>query len=198
MDHIVSVLNITELKAQPGNVNNIVMTSGASSKGDGGGKIYYFDNVDNNTVEDTVYWNTVVPINNVGRWKAVFTRMLNLPHGILEINAGKKSFYLEGISNSSNSTGIKYLTMDNTLTGTPIFTKLLFESCIPNVAGATKDNVITANRTLLSTDLRQISYTFSRPPADTILNLSIITTGITIGTRTAPAGTPYLIKVEGM
>ena len=196
--HVISVPLVSNLKNQVGNANSIVLTTGAVSVGDGLGKLYYFDAGDNTTPEDLINYNVITPVLGGGRYKAVFTRMIALPHGTLVMNAGKKEFFYTGTTNASSESGNVYLTMDGTAGGVAIFSSILMSSCEPNVNAATSNDVIFTSRKSLSADLKTINYKFSRPNGNSLLSLSIVTTGLTVlGSRDVPVGTSYLIKIEG-
>lgn len=196
--HVISVPLVSNLKNQTGNANSIVLTTGAVSVGDGLGKLYYFDATDNTTAEDLVNYNIITPTTGGGRYKGVFTRMINLPHGTLVMNAGKKEFFYSGVTNASSESGNVYLTLDGTAGGTAIFSSILMSTCEPNVNATTSNDVIFTARKSLSGDLKTITYRFSRPSANALLSLAIVTSGLTIlGSRDVPQNTPYLLKVEG-
>lgn len=195
--HIVSIPTLADLKITPGTTENIVITLGQASKGDSRGALYYFDPDDNTTPEDTNYYNTVVPTIGNGRWKKVFTRMLSLPHGTLVMNAGKKEFFATGTTNASGEVTFN-LTLDGTSTGTAIFTDIWFNDGKAVVNAATANDVVIGTVKSESADKKQTIHKFTKGK-NTLLNLSIITTGLTLGgTELPPQGTVIKLKVEGI
>lgn len=192
MDHVISVANIAELKTQPGNVENAVMTIGQAAKGDNFGKFYYFDASDNTTAEDTAFFNVVVPNNGIGRWKAVFTRMLSLPHGTLVINAGKREFYYNGVT-AADGTCTVYLTMDGTATGAPIFSTIWFDDSKATVSTATANDAVSSCRKSLSADLKTLVHLFYRGNSSVVSILG----ATVLGFRTAATGTTVSFAITG-
>lgn len=195
-EHVISVPLITDLKAQPGNTENIVMTVGQAVKGDALGALYWFDSSDSSTAEDNINWNTVVPNNNIGRWKKVITRAIILPHGNLFMYAGKREFFCNSVT-AADGTSMINLTMDNTTNGTAIFSEVYFDSSIASVDTLTANDAVSSCRKTLSANKKQLTHLFYRGNAVT-LNLGIITAGLTTaGFRSAATGTPVSFMVTG-
>lgn len=196
LKHIVSVDTLADLKTIKG-TNNIVINIGKNTMGDGLGALYFWDAA-NVEAEDTIY-NNIVKATGVttGRWKKVFQRMQNLPHGVLVINSGKKEFFCSTTVNASSEATIN-LTMDNTVNGTPIFTEIWFDDSKATVNTTTSNDAVTSFKKSLSVNLKQLTHGFFRGNS-TLLNLSIITTGLTVGGfRSVPQGTPVQFKIEGI
>lgn len=194
--HIVSINTLADLKNTPGTTENIVITLGQASKGDSLGALYYFDPDDTTTAEDAAY-NTVIPLVGTGRWKKVFTRRIALPHGNLIMNAGKKEFFATGITNASGEVTFN-LTMDGTAGGVAIFQEIWFNDSKAIVNAATANDVVTSGVKSTSADRKQTTHKFIRGKSN-LLNLSIVTTGLTIAAfDNAVTSTPVNIKVEGI
>lgn len=190
--HIISLNLLADLKTQMGNGDNIVITTGQNTIGDGKGALYYWDNLSVET-EDTVAWNIVqVTGNTTGRWKKVFTRRLTLPHGILFINNGKREFFCNTTTDASSLASVN-LTMDNTTNGTPIFTSILFDDSKANIDAATSNDAVSGCRKSLSANLKQLVHIFYRGGAATI---SILGANV-LGFRNAVTGTPITFYIQG-
>ena len=196
MEHVVSVQNIAALKSQPGNGENIVMTLGQTTKGDSLGALYFYDSTDSTTIEDSIFYNTVIPANNIGRWKKVITRTLVLPHGTLFMNGGKRDFFCASTTIADGTCTIN-LTMDNTANGLPIFSQVFFDDSKANVEVTSINDSVGSCRKTLSANNKQLTHIFYRGNALT-LNLGIVTAGLTSsGLRTAATGTSVLFSVSG-
>ena len=195
--HVISKTQLAELKATPGSVENIIITLGQNAKGDSKGALYYWDSL-STEAEDTVYYNVVQATGvTTGRWKKVFTRMQTLPHGTLVMNSGKREFFCTATVNASSEITIN-LTMDNTTNGTAIFSEIWFDDSKAIVNTTTSNDAVTSFKKSLSVNLKQLTHGFFRGNS-TLLNLSIVTTGLTVGGfRTVPAGTIVQFKIEGI
>lgn len=196
MDGVVSVINVAELKAQPGNTDNVVLTTGTITKGDLGSALYYFDPLDTTTADDTVNYNTVVPTSGIGRWKKVITRTMVLPHGTLYMNAGKRDFFCNSVT-AADGTCLINLTMDNTTNGTPIFTEVLFDDSKANINLVNINDAIGSCRKLLSANKKQLTHVFYTGNTSA-LNVAVIASGVTTSAfKPAPTGTSVIFAVTG-
>jgi len=192
--HVISKSQLAELKSTPGSVENVVITLGQNSKGDSKGALYYWDSL-STEAEDTVYYNTVIATGTTtGRWKKVFTRMQNLPHGILVSNAGKKEFFANNKSISATSDITVYLTMDGTATGTPIFSEVWFDDSKAVVNTASVNDAVASYRISLSSDLKTLKHGFYRGNSNAVSVLGVNL----LSFRGAVAGTLVNFKIEGI
>lgn len=191
--HIISVETITELKAQPGSVDNCILTKGMATAGDGKGGLYYFDPADNDSAEDTKYYNVVVPVKGGGRWKKVFIRTLVLPHGTLVINGGKKEFFCAATTNANGDATIN-LTYDNTITGQAIFTDVWYDSSKGTVNTGTANDAVQGYRKSLAANFKTITHGFFRGNSTqiSVLGLQLLSF------RAAASATPVIFKIEGV
>jgi len=191
--HIISINTLADLKATGGDIENIVITLGKNTKGDNLGALYYWDA--NSTETEDVNFNNIVSVTNIvtGRWKKVFTRMMQLPHGILVINAGKKEFYYTGVVNSSGECLVN-LTIDNTTNGTSIFSEVWFDDSKAEVNASTANDAVTSYRKSLSANLKQLTHGFVRGSSSVVSILG----ATVIGLRAALVNTPVRFKVEGI
>lgn len=199
MEGVTSLDTIADLKNQPGNISNVVMVLGYLAKGDNKAKHFYFDSTSTLT-EDLISLNVIAPITGGGRWLAVINKGIQVTSDMyMKVEGNFKTLYVSGITTIADTTGLRYLTNNGTSSGDALFTKILYENCIPDVNASSRKEIITANRASISVDLKSISYYLSRPNPDTALNLTVLGgTGMTMeGNRTVPIGTKYLIKVEG-
>jgi len=190
--HIISVDNITALKAQPGSVDNCILTRGQSAVGDGKGGFYYYDPADSVTAEDAKYYNVVVPSKGGGRWKKVFVRTMVLTHGTLVINGGKREFFCEATTNATGECTVN-LTMDNTATGTALFSEIWYDSSKGKENSGTANDAVQGYRKNIGAGLKTITHGFFRG------NSLAITIGLTLlGYRAAVSNTPVIFKIEGI
>lgn len=196
-EHIISKVNLAELKATKGGQENVIMTLGQASKGDNKGALYYWDGA-STEAEDTTYYNIVqVTGVTIGRWKKVFNRMISLPHGTLVLNNGKKEFFVSTVTNAS-SEAVVNLTMDNTTTGTAIFTDVWFDDSKATVDTANANDAVNSFRRSLSANLKVLTHGFFKGNS-TVLSIAIVTTGLTVGgLRASGAGVPVKFKIEGV
>jgi hypothetical protein len=193
--HIISVPTVAMLKQQPGNTNNCVLTTGALAERDNLGKFYTF-NPTSTADEDLVNYNVIAPLNGGGRWEAVFTKTLVLPHGTLRMEGGLKTFFYQGVT-AADGTCTVNLTLDGTATGTPIFTQLYYEDSKANVNTSNPSDAVNSCQKSISSDLKQLVHLFYRGNIN-ILTLAIITTGINANSsRLAQAGTPVKFVIFG-
>lgn len=192
MEHIVSVPLVSNLKSQPGNTENTIMTLGAITKGDGLGKFYYFDKNDNTTAEDMVNYNVIVPNTGGGRWKAVFTRMIALPHGILSIQSGLKQFFYTGVT-ALDGTCTVNLTLDGTSNGTPIFSTVFFDDSKANINITNIADAVSSCRKTLSADNKVLVHQFFRGNSTVV---SILGANI-IAFRAAAQNTAVSFSISG-
>jgi len=192
-EHIISVPTVAALKAQAGNTENSVMTLGSLVKGDGGGALYFFDSTDTTSIEDTLYWNIVVPSNNIGRWKKIFVRTLVLPQGVLTMNGGVKTLYVQTMTDASGNATVN-LTTNNTATGTPIFTALWWDDSKSAIATTNVNDAIGSTRRSLSADLKVLSHMFYRGNSSTV---SILGANV-LGFRSAPASSAVNFIIVGV
>lgn len=196
--HVTSVRTVPDLKNNPAGEENVVFTLGVITSGDNKGKIYYWD-AQSVEAEDTKYWNIVqVTGVSVGRYKSAFTRVIDLPHGILFMNNGKKEFFTTSAVISGNSDCLVNLTFENTATGTPIFDKILFDDSKAIVDNSNVNEAVSSCRKTLSANNKQLTHLFYRGSSTTLGNSLTALLGLVIpGFRTATAGTPVTFKVEG-
>lgn len=194
VEHVVSVENIAALKLISGNSANMVLTGCALTKGDQLGKFYMYDPISTAT-EDLVNYNVIMPANSIGRWIANYQRIQTYVHGTLVTLGAFKIFVIASTVTSGAST--VNLTVDNTTNGTAIFTEVWYASSEATVDTTTPSDIVYSGRKTLSANKKQLTHSFIRGNT-TLLNLSIITTGLTVSsTRFAPDGTPVSFFIVG-
>lgn len=191
--HLISINTITELKLTKGSDENVIITLGQSIRGDNKGALFYWDSTSTDP-EDTTYYN-VVQVTGVatGRWKKVFTRMMQLPHGTLVINAGKKEFFFSGTTNANSECAVN-LTMDGTATGTAIFTDVWFDDSKATVNTTTSNDAVASFRKSLSTDLKVLTHGFYKGNNSVISLLGVNV----LGFRASGAGIAVKFKIDGI
>lgn len=193
VEHVISKNTLADLKLTPGTTENVIITLGQNTKGDGLGALYYWDSTSTDA-EESVYWSTVIATGvTTGRWKKVFNRIINLPHGLLLINSGVKEFFCSSTTGSDGTCSIN-LTFDNTTNGTAIFNRILFDDSKANVDTTTVNDMVNSCRKSLSANLKQLVHIFGRGnnTAVTLLGVNVL------GIRAAVSGTPVIFSVKGM
>lgn len=201
--HIISLPLLSDLRNQMGNNDNVVITTGQTVVRDGKGRLYSWDSL-SVEAEDSSF-NIVKPTqlesNQAGRWKALFTRRLVLPNvgttvtnRILFVNSGKIEYFCSTKTDNNSESKI-YLTIDGLVGGVPIFSTVLFDDSKANVNASTVNDMVNSCRKSLVGNL--LIHIFGRGNSS-LLNLSIITTGITIGgLRAATVDTPVTFYIQG-
>lgn len=181
---MITVSTLAELKAlNPTNGQSVFML-GRTVEGDGFAGTYRWATGDATAADDT-YLNVVASTVNgfltTGRWLRNLVRAQPLPQGVLVANGGVKTLYAAGVT-VSGGTVVLRLTMDNTTTGTPIFTEVWMADAASTLAAATPALAVAAYERARAADLRSITYAFTR------LN----------GLAAADAGIPVRVRVEGI
>jgi len=180
---------LADLKQQPVSENTVLFLTGITSLQDGRGGFYMW-NPTSTASEDTAYYNTIASdLTPIGRWIRVFQRTRVLPHGILNINGGVKTFYAAATTDGNSQAKIN-LTMDNTANGESIFSEIWFND---SQATAGTTNAINAVKSyIVSADLKQTTHGFYRSQAINVV-AGILAPVIGMG-----AGTAVRFKVEGL
>lgn len=183
---------MTELKAmQP--VGQVLML-GKTTIGDGMGGFYYWDS-SNASAEDTKFLNTLTSgvVGATGRWMRVFQKALTLPQGYLIFNGGVKTLYITNATTDANGKVTSNLTYENASNGTAIFSEVWQKSFDFPVAVSSANDVPSGSSAAAS-DLKTVTYTFSKGNSSTI---SILGVNI-LGMRAVAAGLSVILKVEGI
>jgi hypothetical protein len=190
--HLQVVDTIADLRLKAVAANAVVLVVGKLTVGDGMGAFYLFD-ADSTEAEDMTFLNVLTSsVSTTGRWKRLNVKTQTLPHGILTMNGGVKTFYASGVTNSSSEFTVN-LTMDGTATGMAIFSQILDNSAkaYPTIA-STNDAV---NSVVKSEAAKITTYLFTRGN-----NIVLGALG-TLGANTfiaAPAGTKVRATIVGI
>lgn len=186
---LVRVNLLADLKTQPVAADTPIFVTGINTLRDGKGGFYIWDAA-STTAEDTVYYNTVQSsVTSTGRWVRVFQRTITLPHGILNINGGVKTFYATANTVSGGTAKIN-LTLDNTTTGPSIFNEIWFNDSQAKTPATTAIEGVKSY--IMSEDLKQTTHGFYKSQTINVLT-SLLAPVIMIG-----AGQTVRFKVEGI
>ncbi|QKZ15185.1 discoidin domain-containing protein [Spirosoma sp. KUDC1026] len=185
---------IADLKAKPlTNQNIVVLVQGKTTATDGQGAFYRWMPLSTDA-EDMTFLNVVISsLATTGRWVRLNVRNLQLPHGVLAMSGGLKTFYASGLTNVSSEFVVN-LTYEGTATGTPIFSQILENTTVatPTTYASTNDIVTGA----------PISETAKTTTYHYIKGNNIILSALgTIGANTfinAPTGTKVRATITGI
>lgn len=177
--HLVVTNNIAEMKAKPIDKKAKYLVINGSTAQDGSGGLYYFDSL-STEAEDAVYLNVITPnVGGTGRYKRVNTRNMALPHAVLQMNGGVKTFIANGVVNASGEITFNF-TYDNAAGTTPIFTQqpwIAIAAVQPNNTNG--NDVVFGQIKSYANSFRQGTFAFARG-GSTTLSLSIVTTGLNL------------------
>lgn len=189
---IMVVYSINDLKSKPVTDSTIYYLVGKTAKGDNLGATFTWNSTSTAT-EDLTYLNVIAHnTGGTGRFERVNIKTIQLPHGVLTMNSGKKEFFTTNTINASSET-LTYLTYENTATGTPIFTDLWSAMATPVINAATANDVITSCIKVISSDLKQITFKFAKGNTSVISLLGVNVISLT----NATTGTSIKYKFEG-
>lgn len=188
---------LTNLRAMPIADNQRIFMVGKSAMGDNLGGFYRWDS-SSTAAEDLTFMNVVISnLSATGRWVRIFQKAKTYAQGILVNNAGVKTMYLPGTTDSSGNVTVN-LTDDNTATGNPLFTEVWITAGMASVAAATANDVLTGSGKV-SADLKTMTYSFARGNSTTLGSTLLALAGLIIpGLRAANAGVAVQLKVEGI
>lgn len=158
---------------------------GRDSIYDGKGGFYRYDSTSTDTVEN--YYMNVLGSNlsTVGKFKRIFAKTFALPGGILSINAGIKTYYCTGTTNSSGEITINR-TVDNTSNGASIFTEIWGTTIMPvAIATGPAEAVQSYPRTAPAVSNKTVTYGFYKANAVTVTVGLLLTPVASIGAGTS-------------
>ena len=183
---------LAELKACPVSPGARVFLAGKNAVGDNLGGFYRWDEAATGA-EDAAYMN-IVPSSRsaTGRWRRIFVRNIQYPHGVLTFNGGIKTFYASGVTNA-NSDIMLYLTEDNTPAGAALFTEIWSNVSRSTATANGPSSAVQSYTKSLSADLKQTTHGYYKANALTI----------TLGLVYAPfasvgAGIPAQFEITGV
>lgn len=185
---------ISDLRSALVSDGQLVLLVGINSVGDGRGGFYRWT-ANATDAEDTTFWNVVASnATSVGRWYRVFQRARSLPGGmVLVMNGGVKTLYCPGTVDG-NGTVTVYPTMTGTAGGTAIFTEIWQTAGEAQVNMTNANDLIFGGRQNLAANLTSLTYRFARGATTVVSILGAAIPGL----RDAPAGTPVIIRIDGV
>lgn len=187
---LIVVNSLAELQAQTGAADTVALITGKVTRGDGQGGFYWWDPV---SVEaESLSYMLVIAVTGVatGRWKRINAKVQVLPHGILVLNGGVKTFYASGVTDANGQFALN-LTMDNMPGGPQIFSEIWFNSA---QSAANNETPNSATKSYVKTQtLSQTVYAFFRSNVVTMVVALLYSPVLA-----APAGVVVFAKVEGV
>jgi hypothetical protein len=115
-------------------------------------------------------------------------------------NGGVRTFYTQGVTDANGTVTVN-LTEDNAAGGVALFTEIWSTSgeSSANVTTMAANDVIIGARKSVGTALKTLTYVFVRGGASTLgSNLLAIVGTLIPGLRAVPAGTPVLLRIDGI
>ena len=184
---------MTDLKNNPITSGAQVLMVGKTSITDGLGGFYRWDETSTAT-EDMTNLNVIASnLSSTGRWVRTFQRVQVLPHGILVLNGGFKTFYAASSTASTGKATIN-LTMDNTTTGTAFCTSIKYNDSVSLLDAANPQDAIQQYIVSTTSDLKQTTHGYYKVNAVTLALASLV--GGIIPVANVGAGIPVNFKIE--
>lgn len=183
---------MADLVAAPVSPGATAFFAGRAVVGDGLGGLYRWDAASTATV-DTRFLNVIQSSTTAtGRWVRVFQRARSLPHGILVMNGGVKTFFASGVTAADGSAALN-LTMDNTPTGEAIFSDIWSNTSRARTVSATPGNAVQSFLMEESANFKTTKHGFYKA------NIATIALGLLYNPFImVAAGTQVQFRVEGV
>lgn len=189
---IIHLVSISDLKIQPVASDTVVFLLGGTTPYDGMGGIYRWD-ASSTATEELVYMNIISSsISSTGRWVRVFQRVRVLPHGFLSLNGLTKSFYANGVTDSTGKCTLN-LTLDGTATGIPIFTEVWLNHSQARAFATVPGDAVQSFRVSLASDLKQTVHGFYKSNVLSLTLGLLYNPAVMVG-----ANIPVTFKIEGV
>lgn len=183
---------LAEMQAAQVAAGAVALIVGRANATDGEGGFYRFDSAMSGTEDVTFGTQLISTRTAAGRWVRIFQRTKTLPHGILVMNGGVKTFYAPGVTNSAGEVTLN-LTTDNTPTGPAIFTEIWFNAARAMAPAESVSNAVQNYVKNQTANLKSTTHGFYRANA---LNLVL---GLLYNPfASTGAGVPVQFRVEGI
>lgn len=193
---------LEDIKTTPIDSNATYFLIGRDTLGDGKGGFYYWD-ASSTEAEEMAYMSVIKSnLVEIGRFKRVFSRAIPLPHGVLTISGGVRTFYTT-IPHMTNTSGecTFNLTLDNTTTGPAIFTEIWWNqsrAIPPATSSLSVNDIIKGDCKSQSANLKTTTHIFSRGAEYSGITLTSILSLVIKGLRIAPQNTQVQVRIEGI
>ena len=149
---------LTDLRAQPVSADTLVYMVCATDPYDNLGGVFRWDS-GSTVAEDSLNYNVVAATGvGTGRWVRVLTRARTLPQGTL-LNLGNVKILIASGTTDSSGTCVFNLTLENTASGTAIFSSLMFATSVSELAAASApDAVVGYKMDVTNVKTRKFGY----------------------------------------
>lgn len=183
---------LADLVAAPVTAGATAFFAGRTVIGDGQGGLYRWD-ASSTATEDTKFLNVVASsVSSAGRWIRVFQRARVLPHGILVMNGGVKTFFASGVTAADGTVSLS-LTMDNTAGGEAIFTEIWSNTSIARTVSTTPGGAVQSFLVEEAANLKSTKHGFCKANVLTLALGLLYNPFIMVG-----AGVNVRTRVEGV
>lgn len=152
---------IADMQTQKGTSNSVAYVIGGTAIQDFRGAFYVWD-ASSTLAQDMTYYN-VIQVNGVttGRWIRSNQSSVPLPQGMLFRIGPLKILAASGTSNASGEFVLN-ATLDNTATGTAIFSSILFNSTMATEGSTTPNNAVNGLVKSVGTGNKVITYRYTK------------------------------------
>ncbi len=187
---IIQVSTQVELKTLPPSQDMTVLLLGISEIYDNRGGLYRWDAAASGA-DDTAFMKTIGSnVTATGRWKRVFQNVTTLPQGVLLVNGGIKTLFASSLT-VAGGLGTVFKTLENTATGTAIFSEIWSETSQVLTSAATPMDVIQSG--IKTMDLKQSTHFFYKANPITLALSGVVNPIVAVS-----AGVSVRFRVEGI
>lgn len=189
---------MADLRTLVGTDNSVVFLLGGTSPGDSKAGIYRW--VPSTGSDSLTYMEKItVTGNNTGYWSRVFINTAVYPQGVLTKNGMVKTFFSTATyTTDSNGEATFYMTEENTLTGTPIFTEIWSNTSRvvpPTTSSIVANDLITGTCKIQTANLKSTTHAFTRGNQQSFSLGALVST---LGLRPAPSGVLVQFTIVGI
>lgn len=175
-----------------------LVQAGRAAMADNMGGLYRWDpaSTASETLDSTLGYTltAIKPTSRTGpgRWVRFVQTVRQLPHGVLVNRLGMKTFYAEGVTDASGRCRLR-LTSDDTDTGPPLFTKVLYNESRATAPTPLPTGAVSSYTVDLAADLRSTTHGYYR--ANTVR----MTVGLLLSPVAAvEAGVTVQFRIDGL
>ena len=180
---------IADMQTQKGTSNSVAYVIGGTAIQDFRGAFYVWD-ATSTAAPDMTYYNVIqVTGINTGRWIRSNQSSVPLPQGMLFRIGPLKILAVSGTSNASGEFVLN-TTLDNTATGTAIFSSILFNSTMAISGSATPNDAIQGSIKSVGAGNKVITYRYTKGNS--------LGVGVLVSVVSAGAGAPIQCFVVGL
>jgi len=196
--HVISCPTMADLRTLVGTENSVALLLGGTTPGDSKAGIYRW--VSSTGTDSLAYMEKItVTGNTTGYWSRVFINTTVYPQGVLVRSGMVKTLYSTATyTTDANGEATFYMTEENTLTGTPIFTEIWSNTSRvvpPATSSVTANDLITGTCKIQAANLKSTTHAFTRGNAQSFSIGALVST---LGLRAAPSGVSVQFTVVGI